>query len=99
MHFQLKLAPFNQKTQYIAEWDRYEVTFCNFKRLEKCPVRDIKNRILEFSNCPILKLKVLQNVFKIKKARLKVFFKVISKKRTTPLKRGFKRFFGFYAAL
>ena len=34
MLFQLELAAFNQLTQYIAEWDRYEVTFCNFKRLE-----------------------------------------------------------------
>ena len=34
MLFQLELVPFNQKTLYIAEWDRYGVTFCNFKRLK-----------------------------------------------------------------
>ena len=31
-----------------------------------CLVRDIKNRILQLSNCPILEFKVLQNAFKIK---------------------------------
>ena len=43
------------------------------KKGDECPVRDIKNRILQFSNCPILEFKVLQNAFKIKKARLKIF--------------------------
>ena len=33
----------------------------------------------EFSNSPIHEFKVLQNVFKIKKTRLKMFFKVINK--------------------
>ena len=32
----------------------------------------------EFSNSPIHKFKVLQNVFKIKKTSLKMFFKVIN---------------------
>ena len=40
-----------------------------------CPVRDIKNRILQSSNFPILEFKVLQNAFKIKKMRLKIFLK------------------------
>ena len=44
-----------------------------------CPVRDIKNRILQSSNSPILESKVLQNAFKIKKTILKVFFKVMNK--------------------
>ena len=43
-----------------------------------CPVRDIKNRILQSSNSRILQFKVLQNAFK-KKTMLKVFFKVINK--------------------
>ena len=33
----------------------------------------------DFSNSPIHEFKVLQNVFKIKKTRLKMFFKVINK--------------------
>ena len=40
----------------------------------------------EFSNSPIHKFKVLQNVFKIK--RLKMFFKVIIKNQYT-IKKGF----------
>ena len=35
-----------------------------------CPVRDIKNRILQFSKSPNLKYKVLQNAYKIKKRGL-----------------------------
>ena len=31
-----------------------------------CPVRDIKNRIIQSSNSPILEFKVLQNAFKSK---------------------------------
>ena len=34
-----------------------------------CPVRDIKNRLLQSSNSLILEFKVLQNAFKIKKNR------------------------------
>jgi hypothetical protein len=41
---------------------------------------------------------VLQNVFKIKKTRLKLFLKVV-KRTNTPLKKGLKRLFGSYAAL
>ena len=40
-----------------------------------CPVRDIKNRILQSSNSPILEFKVLQNAFKIKERGLKYFLK------------------------
>ena len=36
-----------------------------------CPVRDIKNWILQSSNSQILKFRVLQNAFKIKKQGLK----------------------------
>ena len=43
------------------------------KSCHLCLVRDIKNRILQFSNSPILEFKVLQNVFKIKKQGLKCF--------------------------
>ena len=35
---------------------------------------------IKFLNSPIHEFKVLQNVFKMKKARLKMFFKVIDKK-------------------
>ena len=41
---------------------------------QKQPVRDIKKRNLEFSNLPIHKFKVLQNVFKMKKQDLNIFF-------------------------
>jgi hypothetical protein len=43
----------------------------------------------------------MQNVFKIKKTRLKMVFKVLKQQiiTNTPSKRGFKRPFGFYAAL
>ena len=40
-----------------------------------CPVRDIKNRILQFSKPPILEFKRLQKAFKIKKQGLKYFLK------------------------
>ena len=34
MLFELELILLGQYTQYIAEWDRFEVTLCNFKEPE-----------------------------------------------------------------
>ena len=50
------------------------------------------------TNSPILEFKVLPNVFKIKKSRLKMFFKVMNQNQYT-IKKGFKRLSGFYATL
>ena len=44
-------------------------------RQKVCPIRDIKNRILQFSKPPILEFKRLQKAFKIKKQGLQYFLK------------------------
>ena len=63
----------------------------------------MKKRNHHFSNSPIHEFKVLQNVFKSlkkEKVRLEMFFKIINKIRNNaPLKRGYKRISGLYAAL
>ena len=51
------------------------MTWIGFATGGKCPVRDIKNRILEFSKPPILEFKRLQKAFKIKEQGLKYLLK------------------------
>ena len=55
-----------------------------------------KKRNHQFTNLKCYKMSF--KAFKIKKARLKMFFKVIDKKLYT-IKKGFKRLFGLFAAL
>ena len=51
--------------------NRLVFAFLHFDLTCFCPVRDIKNRILQSSNSPILEFKLLENAFKIKKRGLK----------------------------
>ena len=58
---------------FIWKWEIYRplLLVC----IVVCPVRDIKNRILEFSKPSILEFKRLQKAFEIKKQGLKYFLK------------------------
>ena len=67
-------VPLRNIWHYANSWIRETTTWACHEQLN-CLIRDIKHRILQFSDSPILEFKVLQKAFKVKKQGLNYFLK------------------------